>query len=261
MQELENNPSFATLIIGLVFGILSIFIVLMIIVFVRRVIAHQQKVAELQKSQSRELLLSTIQTQENERKKIGANIHDDIGPLLSLLKLQLHDLNKKLVTEEQKDKIEESKNTLDDVLRLVRSVSNDLSPSILNELGLNAAVTNMLDKFNGLSDAKVEAHISPLILKVGKEQSLAVYRIVQESLTNIIRHSKANKIVVKLNIVNQYMEIFISDNGIGFNDKTVNYGLGINNIKARVESFGGECKLSSSPEKGTCYDIKMKIRE
>jgi len=261
MLKMEIDTTYLSIVSGLVLGFFAIFIVAMLVVFTKRVIQHREKISKLKVTQSQELLQSTIQTQEKERERIGADIHDDIGPLLSLLKLQINKLESVSENEEVKHYVKESKTTLNQILKLVRSVSNELSPAILNELGLKEAMSHMHDKLNTLTDAKVDFKIEGDISSINKTQSTAIYRILQESLNNIIRHTEAKNIEVRLSLQEDEINISVSDDGDGFDPEVASLGLGIKNIKARVESFGGKYSLSSKPKQGTQITIKMKKYE
>ena len=257
MLKLEIELNYPAITTALVMGFFSIFIVAMMVVFIRRVLIHRNNLSKLKTKQSRALLQTTIQTQEVERERIGSDIHDDIGPMLSLLKLQLNKIEINANDDSTVHSVLEAKNTLNDVLGLIRSVSNELSPAILNELGLAEAMKHMEQKLISLSDAKISFNIKGDIDSISKAQSIAIYRIVQESLTNILRHANAQHIRVDFTLENKLINLNISDDGDGFDFNSIKHGLGLKNIKARVESFAGDISINSESGKGTNIHIKM----
>ncbi len=262
MQDmLSNDFGFAVLIIGGILGFLSVFIILLVVLFYRRAASHRTELSNLQRLQSNELLRSALNAQEEERKRIGSDIHDDLGPLLSLLKLQLSNIAKEHDATIRTEQIKESKKTIDTVIEDIRRVSADLSPSVLYELGLEEAILHMEQKLSLLTKASTDFRIDCSIEDISPTQSLAIYRILQEGLNNIIKHAHAQNITVSLYCKSDHIHIEIEDDGTGFEIDNKAKSFGLNNIQARANMFQGELSINSTINEGTKLIVKMKIDE
>jgi len=258
MPETSNDISFAILIIGLVLGSLGLFVIALVVMFYRRAIRHKSDMTKIEAEKSQDLLKSALNAQEKERRRIGSDIHDDVGPLLSLLKLQLSNIARKSSDSSQNKLIKESKDTIDSIIKNVRRVSRDLAPAVLFELGLEEALFQIEEKLKSLTSAKVEFTINCSLSTISSSQALAIHRVLQESLNNILKHADADKIDVDLSCDESILKIEISDNGKGFNTEKINDGCGLNNIRARAKMFGGNLSVQSKLDNGTVLIITMK---
>ena len=196
---------------------------------------------------------------EEERTRIAREIHDELGQQLTVLKMDLSWLNKKLngADEAIKQKIRNLLDLLDVTVNSVRRISSELRPSLLDNLGLVAAMEWHLKEFEKSSGIKI-------IFKEPKEESVmpdsiknGLFRIFQESLTNVARHSKAKKVKVELLQKKDQLILSIEDNGKGF-DKQKTAGkqtLGILGMKERAMMMGGSYEINSVPGKGTTITV------
>jgi len=231
----------------------------MVVIFNKRGIQHESQLSNIKLEQSRNLLSSTIEAQENERKRIGADIHDDVGPLLSLLKLQLNLVEIAKDRSSRSKRVADAKETIDSVINTIRRVSKDLAPSVLFELGLEDAILQMEEKLRSLSSASIHFSLRFDFELLSATQSLVVYRILQEGLNNILKHAKATQIFVSVLSEQDQIVLCIKDNGVGFDHQIANCGFGLMNTKARVEIFKGTLSIHSKPSKGTILDIRIPI--
>lgn len=206
--------------------------------------------------------LETIK--EEERKRIALDIHDDLGQNLMALKIDISMLHAR--TGEQHPRLNRQVGrvlgTIDATIRSVRAIINDLHPSTL-ELGLCAAVEWLLRQFERrgpiryrllVPDERANASLDP-------RQTLAIFRIIQESLANIVRHAQASQVEVSLTLSPGRITVLITDNGIGMQPsdfgKATSYGL--KSIKARIDAFGGELTIDSRRDGGTALTIVMPV--
>jgi len=254
----ELDFTFAIIISGVILVSLAGFLLLMMHLYLQKTLKHKSQITALKTDQNKELLRSAIQTQENERKRIGNNIHDDIGPMLSALKLQISQI--KSENNLNAKNIKESKKTIDDIISTVRNVSRDLVPSVLFELGLVESLDYILKRLKKLTDAEVIYVNTADLSNITKPQSLAIYRIIQESLNNVLKHADATEIKVNVSEDKDVLQITVADNGKGFNKETVHNGLGLKNIEARIETFNGEFECNSQEGFGTTITTSMKIQ-
>jgi PAS domain S-box-containing protein len=203
---------------------------------------------------------------EEERTNIAREIHDELGQLLTVMKMDVSWLNKKIGTDAEvpvKNKMKDLLDMIDGTVKTVRRISSELRPSLLDDLGLVAAIEWHLIEFEkrvgiktSFTDAADEV-VLPDKVKTG------IFRIFQESLTNVARHAEASKITVKMECKNNMFLLKISDNGIGFDKTKVadKRTLGILGMKERSEMMGGIYDIVSTPGKGTTILVKVPLSE
>lgn len=231
---------------------ISGFFLFFLVLWNRKSLKNQRRIHELQAARNRELLRATINGQEVERKRLAENLHDDIGPLLSALKMQ----SKGLIKND--DKSDDFIETLELAIKSVRRVSSQMSPAVFEELGLSQGIHHIVSRFEKYEPIKIKTSWDASIDNIlSSDFALSVYRIIQECLTNIYRHASAKKIDIVGEVLKSKntINISIKDDGKGFSPPSdENCGLGLKNIKARVESMNGDISISSSKQ-GTLISI------
>ncbi|HEX9509237.1 MAG TPA: MEDS domain-containing protein [Puia sp.] len=192
---------------------------------------------------------------EEERAHIAREIHDELGQQLTVLKMDVMGLNKKLNHPDEaiKQKIGDIINLLDTTVRSVRRISSELRPSLLHNLGLVAAMEWHLKEFEKRSGIKIIFDEHREELKIPDSIKNGLFRIFQESLTNISRHANATKVIVSLDQKDQQLILRIEDNGQGFEKEkiTAKKTLGILGMRERCQMMGGDYEIRSAPGKGT----------
>jgi signal transduction histidine kinase len=216
---------------------------------------------EVQNSREQLLALSIHQQslREEERKHIALEIHDELGQALTGLKMELHMLNRQIKdgchpsSDSINDKIKDLMHLIDGTVGTVRRIATELRPPILDDLGLIAALEWQLGEFQ--RRACVSCNISSNIenIQVGDEFSITVFRIFQESLTNIMRHAGANTVTVNLTKKDNILILRIEDNGKGIAVENISTGksLGILGMRERARQIGGELQIFKGAETGT----------
>ena len=192
---------------------------------------------------------------EEERKYIAREIHDELGQYLTVLKMDVGSINKKIHTTDEavRRKLDGLTDMIDKIVHSVRRIASELRPSLLDDLGLAAAIGWHLEEFEKQSGMKTEFLETKEELDLPEPIKTHLFRILQESLTNIARHSQATEVKVDFARNNRELVLTISDNGIGFNPDTLNQKrtLGILGMKERATIIGGNYKIDSTPGKGT----------
>lgn len=192
---------------------------------------------------------------EEERTYIAREIHDELGQQLTVMMMDVAWLNKKISPENTiaKNKIAELLNTLNHTINTVRRISTELRPSVLDDMGLKAAVELQLKEFKKRSGILTEL-IAPLLEpKLSYDVKNALFRIFQESLTNVARHSQSKSLVVEMELNYNSITLKIKDSGIGFDENKVKEKstLGVLGMKERAESIGGKYNITGELGKGT----------
>ncbi|HSI89932.1 MAG TPA: PAS domain S-box protein [Adhaeribacter sp.] len=218
---------------------------------------QEEESTRVKLDQQKAVLNAILGTQEEERKRIAEALHNGVGQLLyaTKLNLQRHGLDSDGAVKMQKE-------LLDEAIREIRTISFELLPGILRDFGLETAIQELLKRISP-SGLVIDLHTSGL-----KRQpeiiEIAAYRIIQELLNNIIKHSKATKANVELICQDQMLEIMAKDNGIGF-DPESNFirtrGIGLTGILNRVKLLDGKMELETEPGKGTTVSIVLNVKE
>ena len=214
---------------------------------------------EVQEAENQLRLLSRrlLETQESERKNISRELHDEIGQTLTAAKINLQSIQR--ITKSQKivNELDVTISYLEQSLQQVRDISLDLRPSILDDLGIEAALRWLITRFTQNAKLKFELEFSPANLKLPKELELDCYRVTQEALNNIVKHAEAKNVKISLLLEGELIHLKITDNGKGFDVQKARElaikgkSLGILGMEERVKLAGGEFKIISSDKIGT----------
>ena len=237
----------------IVVGFMGIFLLFFVITILR----HQRRNQELYKAQ----VNAEITTMEKERTRIASDLHDDLGPMLSAVKLLVNNLE--LTTEEDKATLARTNGYIDDVLLQLRTISNDLVPQALNRKGLVVAVDEFISELNEKRTMHIDFEFSD-DLNIPSSKGIHLWRIIQEVIHNADKHAKASMMKIRLEEKNEKLILSLQDNGCGFDSKdlaTVQKGLGLKNIISRVETLKGNIYIDSTPQRGTGYSIESPTKQ
>ena len=203
---------------------------------------------------------------EEERNQISKTLHDSIGQSLSLLRIKLNSCKEDAVEPKQKKEYEEFIFTIEEIITELKSISHSLKPRALESMGLKMAITHLINDISEGTGIIGELNFADEDLRYDEKLEINLFRIVQESLNNILKYAQATKFGVQLINSKNSIRLIISDNGKGFNPEEVlknsglNGGMGLLNIKERVESFGGNLKIDSNENDGTILIIEIPIK-
>lgn len=222
------------------------------ITYQKRLLKKELEINKIKTGQQQEMIKNTVQAQEKERKRIAQDLHDEVGAMLSVVKLNINRLEKKSSGEIPKNLVHETKAYIDDVITQVRRISRALLPPSLEKLGLFNAIEELAKWVNKSNQIQVECFKSGETYRLNIKNEMAAFRIVQELLNNALKHSEASQIVVKTRFSNNYLAISVADNGVGFEVNNLEQrGLGLKNLQSRSELINASFKMKSAPQKGT----------
>ncbi len=219
----------------------------------------QQRIHKLENDLKIKSLESMINGQEIERTRIANDLHDSLGGLLSTLKLQYDALqmdHKKLGTDGAYQKIY---NLIDHACDEVRDIARNLKPASLEKIGLTAAINDLINRYSANGNPEIFLHSNRIDDILTNDKKLHVYRIVQELLNNTLKHAEATELDVQLTRREKELFLKVEDNGKGFDEHKVKKGLGLENIRSRLNMLNGELELDSSPNKGTSVMINIPL--
>lgn len=259
----SNNIIFIYFIgtLGMVLLALSVFF--FFITYQKRMLKKQLELNETRARQQEEILRNTITAQEKERKRIAQDLHDEVGAMLSVVKLNVGRIEKKSEEPVAKELAAETKTYLDEVITQVRRISRSLLPPSLEKLGLYFALEELANWVNKADQLKITCWKSGEQFRFDNKKELAIFRIVQELLNNAIKHAEASTIMVNARFSpGKNLMISITDNGKGFNLKDkMNTGLGLKNLESRTQMMNAKIKMKSTPGKGTTAIIYLNTTE
>jgi signal transduction histidine kinase len=232
------------------------------IAYQKRLLQKQLELNRVVQNQQEEIIKNTIQSQENERKRIARDLHDEVGAMLSVVKLTVGRIEKKAEGGKAKELATETKTYLDDVILQVRRISRSLLPPSLEKLGFYFALEELANWVNKSDQLAIECWKSGEQFRFDSKQELAVFRIVQELVNNAIKHAEASHILIDIRFAKQLVAVVVADDGKGFSpEDKMQTGLGLRNLESRSEMANAKFKMKSSPGKGTRAIIALQINE
>ena len=215
--------------------------------------AEWQRYTEHLQALSRQL----IAAQETERRRIAGQLHDETGQALTALKMNLQALQSNASAPPDATVLEESLSIVEETLQQVRDLALDLRPSMLDDLGLIPALRWYVDRLAQRTGLVIDFRADRPRMPLSGESKTACFRVAQEVLTNVARHAQARKVAVELHCDPTAVELFVRDDGIGFDVDAARRGalggnsLGILSIQERVSSLGGQLEIRSALSRGT----------
>ena len=262
MQK-ESQEIIITLIAGTITLLLiGAWMISFLFLYRRRHRNHQLEKEQLRLSYERELLKTQLEIQEQTFRNISQEIHDNIGQVLSLAKLNLStmDLSRPAVLEQ---KIGDSKKLVSQAIHDLRHLSHGLSTDYIADLGLARAIEHELEMIKKSGDYETVFLQEGTSYSLDKQNELIIYRIMQETLSNIIKHAASQKIIIHLRYRPEEFTLTIIDNGKGFDltplTHNSTFGLGIKNMHNRARLIGAGFQISSTLEEGTSVTIRVPV--
>lgn len=239
--------------IFMAFLLMSIVLILFFYFSRKKIIQKELEKKDLEINHQKSLLRAVIITQEDERKRIAQDLHDDISSKLNIVSLNSHLL--KTPNLSSNDLIEITDNIIKlttNALDNSRAIAHDLLPPVLEKFGLNAAIEELCLEFNTTKSVQVEFKNNTDFEGCGSEKELHIFRILQELMSNSLRHGKASEISITFEKNQSIYVCTYTDNGIGFeiSDSKNHKGLGMKNIESRISFIDGTIAITSSKNNG-----------
>lgn len=201
----------------------------------------------------------TIQAQEKERNELGKELHDNINQILATVKMYLGMEKAGMKTSE--NLVEKSYEYVSEAMEEIRKLSHSLVAPSLGDIGLITALQELIDDSNIMNGVKTSLLIDDTTkeLEMDKNKELMIYRIVQEQLNNIRKHAHAENTVIVLKAIDDQLLLSLTDNGYGFDTEKKSNGIGLKNIKNRVEFYNGTMNIVSAPAKGCSLEVYIPL--
>lgn len=229
-------------------------------------VEHKKAEEELKDSseQLRKLSAYLQSVREEERANVSREIHDELGQVLTAMKIEISMLANRLdLNSGSFSKTESIMQKIDDTIRSVKRICTELRPTILDHFGLSAAIEWQVEEFQNLTGIEGRAFFEPREIILDQDLSTAVFRIFQESLTNVTRHANATAVKVSLKLKNGNIVLEVKDNGTGITKKQFSdpKSFGIMGIRERVNFFGGNVKITGIKDKGTTLIVSIPLEK
>jgi signal transduction histidine kinase len=218
-----------------------------------------ERQSQLAALELRQLTVKIRAAQEQERKLLSRELHDQVGQMLTGVRMELASIAR-IHGDSQSEissRIAHAKDTVEQTLRIVRNTAMLLRPSMLDDFGLTPALAWLVKEVSRSSGAEIHADVDPAMDSLPDSHRTCIYRVVQEALTNVARHSGARSAEVALKSAGGWVTGAISDRGKGFDANSAHGGLGLVGIKERVAELGGSFRVESAPGRGTRVEFRL----
>jgi len=257
-----NKEFFLVFLIGLAIVLLLAFtIIVFVIAYQKRMLNEKLKREKLEVAYQQKMLEATLISQENERGRIAADLHDSVGAMLSTIRLSLHAAEGQL---KENNLFASSKQMLDETIETIRRISRDLLPINLEKFGLSFTLQEMAERVTLSGKVKVSFKEVGNKKEIKKEKEVQLFRIIQELMNNALKHSCASEVIVNMNWSDS-LNIKVKDNGKGFELPvstelhTMETGVGLHSINLRIKLLNGTFHIHTEKEKGSEFLITIPL--
>lgn len=227
----------------------------------RREMSEKERLSTIIEAQKDDHLKALVQTQDNERKRIASDLHDSLGSLLSTVKLRFNGLQSDFETRipEKFSRFNDTIRMLDEAIDELRQISHNMLPVSLTRFGLKAALETFVEHVNASRQLKTKLQILGLDRRLSEDMEVAVYRICQELVQNVIKHSGATSLWIQIIDHHDSLNIIVEDNGVGMDKREIAKGLGFTTIQSKVELFKGSFEIDSTPGRGATVLVDLPV--
>jgi signal transduction histidine kinase len=215
------------------------------------------RASELREAGRRETLRRVVDAQEHERRRIARELHDETGQALTSVLLGLRLIEE--VSPDVRAAVSELRETITAAIQELRALAVDLRPKALDDFGLGAAIERLADTYSRRTGIAVDVHVAGLSDRLPEDIETALYRIVQESLTNVAKHAGAATASVTVHRRPRVVSIVVEDDGAGFDPTRVTDGLGLTSMRERAELVSGTVRVESRPGGGTTIAVEVPL--
>ncbi|SFD49082.1 sensor histidine kinase [Spirosoma endophyticum] len=244
---------------------MAVFIIIFVAYYQQKQAKQQLSLKELQAQHRRELMAATFRGQEEERKRLAEDMHDGIGTMLSITKMSLNQLERKLGGEVQVGfEFQKTRSMIDETMTNVRRISRNLVPTTLERFGLLAALEELIDRAND-GELEVQLTYPESAIQIPPALELMLYRIAQELVNNAIKHARATHIAVQLLCLDNEIRLSVVDDGVGFDFDAImenrQGGLGLRTIESRLNVVNGHVTFDVAPGRGSQIHVQVHLHD
>jgi signal transduction histidine kinase len=254
----EKDLKYLITVFVIVFFVLVFIILMIFYIFNKRRVKFILEKQKLAREADNILNESKIEIQEYILKNLSWELHDNIGQLLSVSKMQLSMITPPVIVAEKK-MLDDTISIIGNVLEEIRLLSKSLNTDSINFMGLVASIQSDIDRLNRINFLKAELKIYGEVQKINANHEIILFRMVQEIITNVLKHAKATKLSIILDYNNDILEITVMDNGIGILPDKMSTGIGLKNIMSRSQFIKATTTYANIPKGGLKTNILYPI--
>ena len=246
---IENDQ--VGLYISIAIGVAVSICISVAVLFAHRLVNYLDRVDRQRAMFNRRIMTEVLRAEERSKQHFSKELHDGMGPLLSSAKMSLSALSQDGLSEQQRELLSNTIYILDQALRSVREISNNLSPQVLMDFGLSQAVENFTSRLSVMHGVVIRFNTTLTTERFDGDVEVIVYRVICELINNSLKHSGCTDIVLNLEYQDNTLTLNYADNGRGFDPETVtDCGMGLSNISSRISSLGGTFTINSAKGMG-----------
>lgn len=247
---------------------LAMFITSFVSYYQRRQAEQQLAIGQMEAEYRRKLMEATFSGQEEERRRLAGDMHDDIGTMLSVTKISLNHLERRFTDDvgispaQMSMLVQKTRSMIDETMVNVRRISRNLVPTTLDRFGLLAAFEELSERTND-GDLQLTLECPEMLEKLTPALELMLYRIAQELVNNAIKHARAHEILIRIVCEEEKVRLSVVDDGQGFDLDQVmhdrNRGLGLRNIESRLSVLHGQVTFDVAPGRGSRIHVQVPL--
>lgn len=262
-QNQIERQKFQLLTIGIILMMVLVLLAFLYFIYLKNRQLSRQKIETLNKEKQAQRLLAVIEGEERERKRIARDLHDDLGALLATVKIRINALDTDIPDLTASKNYQITEGLIDHACSSVREIAHNMVPSVLEQNGLEQAIYNRCEMIMESHGIVVEFISHGLDQPLDRAIQVSLYRIIQELLSNVLKHAHAQEVIVQLTYEDGAIMLIVEDDGKGFDPEQVgkSRGLGLESIAARVHYLDGDLQIDSSEGAGTTFTIHIPISE
>ncbi len=243
--------------------VVTSFVITAGVILISELFNYLKRIEKIREDAEKRVLNAIIETEEKERKRFAKDLHDGLGPLLSTVKMSVSALAGLVNDQKTSVIIINTKNVINESIKSLKEISNNLSPHILNNFGLASAIKNFTEKINETNAVVVDFETNIQKLRFDENKEVILYRVCCELVNNTLNHAQANNITIRLNKINNQLKLICSDDGKGFDVHKVlsekGPGMGLSNMISRIKSIKGTVNMFELVQGGVRTEININI--
>lgn len=212
------------------------------------------------RSYEKRVLSAVLKAEENQRQIISKELHDGLGPLLSSVKMSISALTTQQLNDSQKEILANTDYVINEAVKSLKEISNNLSPHVLNNFGVAKAVNTFIFKLQPMCSTRILYTTNMRDYRFNPDKEVILYRVICELINNTLKHAEASRLSIDMQLERDTVHVKVMDNGKGFDTEEVSDGMGLSNIASRISSVRGDIQIHSKPGGGTRVEIKLTTR-
>lgn len=228
------------------------------VMYAHKLFKYIARLNRQRQTMNRRILTAVLRTEEKARSRFSKELHDGLGPLLSSAKMSLSALAREERTPEQREIIDNTTYVIEEAIRSLREISNNLSPHVLNDFGLARGVQHFIDRSAAMHNVKIRFTTNLRTERYDTDVEVILYRVICELINNSLKHAACTTVNLSLSQTGTQLVLDYSDNGRGFDPQAMmDCGMGLSNIASRINSLGGSFGIASSKGKGMRASVRL----